>query len=102
MDSLFCVNRALAEAFCVSFWMRKFGHSSMKRSLVLGNTRHICRLDRGKLTRRERETASKAAKITVDRNGRRGFQGTRKTKESQKLAKVQEPILLVLCNALNQ
>ena len=66
----------------------------MKRSIVLSNCKHVQRLDRGKLTRRERRTAKQAAKTTFDKEGRKKFQGSKALTETQQLVRLQKEVAI--------
>ena len=76
----------------MAFWMRKYGHESMKRSLVLSNSKHVQRLDRGKLTKWEKKTSKKAATTTVDKTGRKRFQGSKALTATQQLVRFQQSV----------
>ena len=80
------MRHSCSKVYLVAFWMRKFGHPSLKRSLVLSNAKQICRLDRGRLTKKERATAAGSAKTYVDGRGRKRYQGTKALKNTQILA----------------
>ena len=81
-----CVESTLlCEAYLVSFWMRKFGHKSLKRSLVLSNSPKVRKFDKGQLTKEERDLAKASCVHYVDRHGQKRFHGGKTLKASQPL-----------------
>ena len=75
----------LREAWLVQFWMRKFGHPALKRTMVLSNLNWVGRFDRGPLTRAERESALPTCEHYVDKSGRRRYHGGEALKKSELL-----------------
>ena len=68
--------------------MRKFGHGSLKRSLVLANTPKVERLDRGPLTEDEKALARASCVYYTDGAGRKRFHGGKALKASQPLGPI--------------
>ena len=69
----------------VSFWMRKFGHISFKRTMVLSNLEQVGILDRGPLTSRERQGTVPTVNRWINSSGKQCFVGNAFLKETQML-----------------
>ena len=76
---------AYPKVWKVAFWMRKFGALSWKRTWLWSNSRSIGALDKGRLTRQERNTARPTTTRYRDKSGKLKFKGNGNLKKSQKL-----------------
>lgn len=72
-----------AETFKVSFWMRKFGSMSFKRTWIWSISNRIGSLDLGSLTEREKRGTVPTTTRYKDKNGKVRFKGNANLKRSQ-------------------
>lgn len=73
------------KVFRCTFWMRLWGGSSPKRTLVVGNSKAIHRLETGKLVRSLFPSQVQTAITYLDGNGVKRYQGSRQLKGTQLL-----------------
>lgn len=60
------------EVFRISFWMKKFGHATLKRTTVVSNSRAIYAFDQGPLTSEEKHCMSQLKPMWMLREGSAG------------------------------
>ena len=69
----------------VFFWMRKFGASSPKRTVIFSNDPSIMKFECGKLSKRDRQHCRSLVKKTIGKDGRPRVSGNRNLKRSEHL-----------------
>ena len=75
------------EVFRISFWMKKFGHATLKRTTVVSNSRAIYAFDQGPLTSEEKHCEYVTVETYVDAKGRKRWKGSSLLKQTQFLSK---------------
>ena len=73
------------EIYLAMFYMKKFGHSTWKRTVVMSNHRCIASLNRGPLKKHEKKCKVKTTKTYRDSHGRQRYQGSKELKGTELL-----------------
>ena len=75
-----------AKVYRVGLWMRLYGHSSDKRTLLWSSSYDVWRLNKGRMHRRKNAARSQTTKRYVSREGQRRFTANKdELKNSQNL-----------------
>lgn len=74
-----------SQVFKMAMWMRLWGGSSPKRTLLVSNGKAIFKLWTGRLVRSQNPSSVKTTKRYRDRSGKVRFQGTSSLKSTQPL-----------------
>ena len=78
----------------VSWWMRNYGGPTAKPHYLYSNSKHVAKLQKGKLQRPVDPTPSNTCEHYINKNGKRCWVGTKKLKQTER-----KPQLVNLCVA---
>lgn len=71
--------------FKISFWMKKWGHATLKRTTVVSNSREIYVFDKGNLTKAEKHCEYATVETYIDGKGKKRWKGSSLLKKTQLL-----------------